>query len=223
MIQTRILGHDTDPGDRLPTEKQLTADLAVSRSVVREALRLLEAMGMVKVKKGRGGGIFVSHGFHEPWRNSLMALIKNGRVTFDEVFEARLEIEPSVAVMACRRASKQDLAELRSLIADSREHFDDAKRLRANNLGFHERLAEAGGNPILAMMAKSNLEILEELVFTYLDLPLERHFVDVHEGILEAVERGDELDAETRTRNDILQVKAQLTEIIKKPTPRGNS
>lgn len=213
-IQRRILAEDVDPGDRLPSEKQLTAELEVSRPVVREALRLLEAMGMVKVKKGRGGGIFVSHGFHEPWRNSLLALIENGRVSFDHVFEVRDAIEPFVAVQACKRATESELSRIRSRIVDSREHFDDPERLRTNNLGFHIDLAESTGNPMLAMIVRSNLEILEDLVFRFLRLPLERHFVDVHEGILEAIELRNEALAHERMLNDIREVKAGLSDLM---------
>jgi len=213
-IQRRILAHDVESGDRLPSEKELTAELAVSRPVVREALRLLEAMGLVRTRKGRGGGIFVSHQFHEPLRNSLTALLESGRVTFDHVFEARAEIEPSIAGFACERATASDLAELRSIIEDSRLHADDAERLRRNNLDFHVKLAQAAGNPVLAMMVQSNLEILEHLVLKFLQLSMEQHFVNVHEGILEAVERGDKELAQERMRNDILEVSGRLHEIM---------
>jgi len=217
-IQKRILAQDVESGDRLPNEKELTAELAVSRPVIREALRLLEAMGLVQTKKGRGGGIFVSHHFHEPLRNSLTALIESGRVTFDHVFEARAEIEPSLAGFACKRATGSDLAELRAIIEDSRQHSHDAERLRRNNLDFHVRLAQAAGNPILAMMVQSNLEILENLVLKFLQLSIEQYFVNVHEGILEAVERRDEALAQERMRNDILEVRRRLHDIMASDT-----
>lgn len=213
-IQKRILAHDVESGDRLPSEKELTSELAVSRPVIREALRLLEAMGLVQTKKGRGGGIFVSHQFHEPWRNSLTALIESGRVTFDHVFEVRAEVEPSIAGFACIRATAADLQDLRAIIEDSRKHPRDAERLRRNNLDFHVRLAQAAGNPVLAIMVQSNLEILENLVLRYLRLSIEQHFVSVHEGILEAVERRDEPLAQDRMRNDILEVRGKLHEIM---------
>ncbi len=213
-IQKRILARDVESGDRLPSEQELTAELAVSRPVIREALRLLEARGLVRTKKGRGGGIFVSHHFHEPWRNSLAALIESGRITFDHVFEVRVLTEPSVAALACIRATAADLEDLRSIIEDSRKHTRDAEHLRRNNLDFHVRLAQAAGNPILAMMVQSNLEILENLVLRFLQLSIEQHFVNVHEGILEAVERRDESLAHDHMRKDILEVRERLHEIM---------
>jgi GntR family transcriptional regulator, transcriptional repressor for pyruvate dehydrogenase complex len=71
LIQDKILLDHLEVGTSLPSEKDLSTEFQVSRSVIREALRILEVSGLVKIKKGPSGGIFASNGFHKPIMNSL--------------------------------------------------------------------------------------------------------------------------------------------------------
>ncbi|HOP87005.1 MAG TPA: GntR family transcriptional regulator, partial [Syntrophorhabdaceae bacterium] len=66
LIQKKIIKEDILVGSRLPTERQLAEDLNVSRAVVREALRILDSLGHIQIKKGPKGGIFVSNVYHKP-------------------------------------------------------------------------------------------------------------------------------------------------------------
>ncbi len=75
LIQESIFNQGMEIGTSLPTEQELATEFQVSRSVVREALRILEISGLVKIKKGPAGGIFVTNGYHEPIRKSLKNMI----------------------------------------------------------------------------------------------------------------------------------------------------
>ena len=125
MIQNRILKDRLEIGTSLPTEKELALEFQVSRSVVREALRILEISGLVNVKKGPSGGIFVSHVYHKPIKRSLNNLITSGEVTIDHLFDVRILIEPRIAMEAALHAKAKDLRKLRDLITDSSHHLDD--------------------------------------------------------------------------------------------------
>lgn len=214
LIQDRVMAADVAVGDRLPSEQQLTEELNVSRSVVREALRILETSGLVRVRKGRRGGIFVAHGFHEPFRNSLIGLVNSGRATVEQVIALRLMLEPAAAAEACTLAGEEDLEALAKVVEDCRNHLGDAPRLRRNNLDFHLRLVEAAGNPILVMVVRSVLELLDRLVLTRLDLEMERSFVEIHADILAAVRAGRVERARRLVTNDILEVQRHLDRLF---------
>ena len=144
-IQMRILTGDLAFGERLPAELDLAGEFGVSRSVVRESMRILAGLGLVNVKKGPAGGIFISDGFHIPLSNSLRGLVDSGRVSVDHIFMVRLLIEPNVAAEAARHAQQTDVDDLRQILQCSEEKIDDAAYLGANRGKFHIRLAKATG------------------------------------------------------------------------------
>ena len=137
LIQKKILEDSLEVGTNLPSEKAMADEFQVSRSVIREALRILEISGLVNIKKGPTGGIFVSDVYHAPIKRSLNNLITSGEVTVDHLFDARLLIEPHIAGQAALHAGEEDLEKFRALFEDSVAHFDDPVRLKQNNLEFH--------------------------------------------------------------------------------------
>jgi len=107
MIRERIFRENLKEGFRLPTEQQLAKELNVSRSVVREALRILDVMGYVDIKKGPQGGIFVSSLYHKPISDSLRNLANNGHITVNHLFDVRLQIETFIAAEAAQHAKRE--------------------------------------------------------------------------------------------------------------------
>ena len=210
MIQNRILKDRLEIGTSLPSEKALALEFQVSRSVIREALRILEISGLVDIKKGPAGGIFVSHVYHKPIKHSLNNMITSGQVTIDHLFDVRLLIEPHIAMEAALHAKNKDVKKLRHLITDSSHHLDDPSRLKRNNLNFHLLLAKASGNPVLSILLESVFEILVELSLDFLDLSLERHFFEVHKEILLVIEQKKPEDARRLIEKDIQDVKDKL-------------
>ena len=210
MIQNRILKDRLEIGTSLPSEKELALEFQVSRSVIREALRILETSGLVNIKKGPSGGIFVSHVYHKPIKHSLNNMITSGEVTVDHLFDVRLLIEPRIAMEAAVHAKNKDLKRLRELITDSSHHLDDPSHLKRNNLHFHLMLAKASGNPVLSILLESVFEILVELSLDFLDLSLEKHFFQVHKEIFQAIEKKRPEDAKRLIEKDIQDVRDKL-------------
>ena len=216
LIQKRILEDRLTIGTRLPTEKALAEEFQVSRSVIREALRILEFSGLVNIKKGPTGGIFVSDVYHRPITRSLDNLITSGDVTVDHLYDARLLIEPHIAMQAARQAGAEDIQKLHELIEDSACHSDDAAHLKRNNLKFHLLLANAAGNPVLSIMLESVFELLIERAWDFLDLDLERKFFQIHREICEAIAQRRAAKAGDLMQTDILEVMKTLKEFKKK-------
>ena len=210
LIQDKILRDHLEAGTSLPSEKGLSLEFQVSRSVIREALRMLEVSGLVTIKKGPSGGIFVSNGYHKPITNSLNNLITSGDVTIEHLFDVRLLIEPHIAMEAALNAKDEHIRKLTELIDDSSLHQDDPIRLKRNNLKFHLMVAKASGNPVLALLLESVIELLIKTTLDFLDLSLERHFFLVHERIAHVIANGESEEAERLMREDILDTKEKI-------------
>jgi GntR family transcriptional repressor for pyruvate dehydrogenase complex len=210
LIQKKILEDSLEVGTNLPSEKAMADEFQVSRSVIREALRILEISGLVNIKKGPTGGIFVSNVYHAPIKRSLNNLITSGEVTVDHLYDARLLIEPHIAGQAALHAGEEDLEKFRALFEDSVAHFDDPVRLKQNNLEFHLLLARASGNPVLAVMLESVFELLAECTLSYLDLELERKFFKIHKAIFEVITRRQPEETSRLIREDIMDVMEAL-------------
>ena len=210
LLQDKILRDHLETGTNLPSEKGLSLEFQVSRSVIREALRMLEVSGLIKVKKGPSGGIFVSNGYHKPITNSLNNLITSGDVTIEHLFDVRLLIEPHIAMEAALNAKDEHIRKLTELIDDSSLHQDDPIRLKRNNLKFHLMVAKASGNPVLALLLESVIELLIKTTLDFLDLSLERHFFLVHERIAHVIANGESEEAERVMREDILDTKEKI-------------
>lgn len=210
LIQGKILGDNLEIGTGLPSEKDLAGEFQVSRSVIREALRILESSGLIITKKGPTGGIFVADTYHKPITNSIHNLITSGRVTIDHLFDVRLLIEPHIAMEAALHARDKDMQRLRELIEDSSRHADDPLHLKKNNLKFHLMLAKASGNPVLSLLLESVFELLVKLTLDFLDLSLERHFFQSHEHIFQVIAQKEPENAKMLIREDILDTKEKI-------------
>jgi DNA-binding FadR family transcriptional regulator len=216
LIQKKILEDNLAVDTGLPSEIEMAQEFQVSRSVIREALRILEISGLVNIKKGPTGGIFVSYGYHAPIIRSLNNLITSGEVTVDHLIDARLLIEPHIAGQAALNADDEDLIKFEALFEDSASHFDDAVRLKQNNLEFHLLLARASGNPVLAVMLESLFELLAERTLNFVDLALERKFFKIHKAIFEVIARRQPEETRRLIRQDIMDVMKTIKTFQKK-------
>ena len=210
LIRAKIFRENLQEGFRLPSEQQLAADLNVSRSVVRESLRILDVMGYVKIKKGPQGGIFVSALYHKPMSDSLRSLAVNGQVTVDHLFDARLQIEPLIAMETTKHATENELKKLFDLMDDAALHMDDAAYLKQKNIDFHFLLAEVSGNPVFTMIMKALIEILLEIAYDFLDPVFEKELFYVHKNLLNAISDRKYDVVEKLVNEDILFVKSNL-------------
>jgi DNA-binding FadR family transcriptional regulator len=131
------------PGDQLPTERDLADIMGVSRTTVREAIRVLSAQGFLSVKRGRTGGTFVCEALTLPSVRELKQKLEQRSTTLSEILDYRLVMEPGVAELAAQRANSQQLDELQSLVGQMKQaanHFNDHRHLDTK---FHLLIASA--------------------------------------------------------------------------------
>jgi len=151
-IADGIVGRGMRPGDRLPTEAEMLAEYAVGRGTLREALRVLEAQGVIEIRVGSGGGPFVARPDTNGLARMLSLQLRLSDVTLREVLDARLIVEPALAGQAASHRSASQAAALRSnQAALERESRGSAEFLRINT-EFHTLLASASGNRPLSAL-----------------------------------------------------------------------
>ncbi|RLA95816.1 MAG: hypothetical protein DRG69_02635 [Deltaproteobacteria bacterium] len=216
MIQEKILKQRLQQGTRLPTERELAEEFQVSRTVIREAIRELEVAGLVRIKKGPKGGIFIDNAYHKPLSASLRKLITSGWINVDHILEVRMLIEPYIASQASLKAKKSDIEAMRSLLQNSSAHLDDVALLKKNNIEFHLLIAKASGNPVFSILMRSVMDILEEIARDFLVLSIERDFFQAHKEIFDLIVQRDPEKVRKAIEEDILDVNRRLSAFLRR-------
>jgi GntR family transcriptional regulator, transcriptional repressor for pyruvate dehydrogenase complex len=164
-IRAELAAGTLRPGDKLPPERELAEQFGVSRTAVREALRTLEIAGLVRLQKGAKGGAFIMDGTQSV-RQSLQDLINLGRLSLDDLTEARLLIQDVIVRLACIRATQEDFLALERDI-DRTEELTAAGRLRERleySIEFYKILAAATRNDVLSILIDSLTHILRLVI-----------------------------------------------------------
>ena len=146
QIRTAIVSGRLAQGERLPPERELAEQFGVSRVTVRDALRGLEALGLIEVRVGARGGAFVRapSGTHVGQAMSDMMVLSTAGP--GDIVEARLIVELGTVTLACARASDGDLEELRASCERGREELAAKTYTRERSWEFHSLLAKAAHN-----------------------------------------------------------------------------
>jgi GntR family transcriptional repressor for pyruvate dehydrogenase complex len=160
QIRRAILSGQFRPGDRLPTEREMAQQFGVSRVTVRDALRALEANGLVRVKVGGQGGPYVSEPDIALLSDSFGTHLQLRGTTFQELAEARLALETTAAQLAARRATTEDLAALKAAIEGP---MQPAMTDTATwSLDFHTALLIAAHNQALLAMFRATRALIQQ-------------------------------------------------------------
>ncbi|MYS80590.1 FadR/GntR family transcriptional regulator [Embleya scabrispora] len=145
-----VVGTGLQPGARLPTEKELADEVGMSRTVVREAVKILSALGRLSVRKGRG--IHVAEPEQPSWQRSLTNFLPADLRQVDELFEFRRHLETSAAGQAARRATPAQVKAVREAARRSTlaAEQDDVDGFTAADEAFHAGIADAAANMFFA-------------------------------------------------------------------------
>lgn len=177
-------------GDRLPSERDLSTSLQVSRVAVREALKVLESAGRVRIK--HGAGVFVAYPGKDPVAALLQPAPPVNRSDMVELIETRAAIEVKIVELAGRRASRKDLRSLELLLQRNEVELHRTAETGSLNLLFEAQLAAIAGNTMLMSLQRA---VHELWVAGWSDLGVapDRKEVlhDEHAKILEALRSGD--------------------------------
>jgi GntR family transcriptional regulator, transcriptional repressor for pyruvate dehydrogenase complex len=184
-----IVSQGLAPGDRLPLEAEMLAHYRVSRSSLREALRLLEVQGLIAIRPGPGSGTVVGQVLAGNLARTLTLYLHMMGATYDQLLDAWMATEPILARLA---ASNPDRELRRSMLArfvGSPEDHDHTPI--AEGLAFHDSVNELTGNPVLSLVLQAIGSVAGEHI---LSMPgrseLEGRIVDDHAALAEAIIAG---------------------------------
>lgn len=196
-------------GDKLPSERELIESFKVSRTVVREAIKGLEASGLIEIKQGAMGGAFVKLMTFERLTNVCQELFLMEKMSFAEVCDARLMIEPMVARLAARNCTPEMADKLREACRKEEDilEYADTVYLRQK---VHYVLADMSGNRFLSAMIKSLLKVVSDATRTFEPDHDEVHPAGLHNPIVEAVIEKNEALAELEMQKHLTEFTARL-------------
>jgi GntR family transcriptional regulator, transcriptional repressor for pyruvate dehydrogenase complex len=228
QVRTDIFGQRLRPGDRLPSEPLLAEQFGVSRTGVREALRVLELQGLVEVRHGYAGGAFVAVPSPTPLVGALEDSLRTGQVAANELYQARLVVEPAIARLAVERDAAALAAALRDNMAHTERALAANEPVSALNREFHRLIAAHADNRVLALMMQALQEMLASQDERYPNAPeVSRGVLAEHQQLLAAIQAGDAAAAESLMRGHLrhLEVRVQHSSASSpaEPSPRDTA
>jgi GntR family transcriptional repressor for pyruvate dehydrogenase complex len=202
-IVHEIVTQNLPPGTLLASEAQMLEDYGVGRGSLREALRILEVHGLITMKPGRNGGPMVIEVRTRDYGRMSTLFFHLGGVTFRELMDARLVMEPMMARLAAERRGQELVGKLADPEATHVE--DDSTYFHATS-DFHKGVAAMSGNSVLNLLSASLEDIFRDQVSGILSPEDERRDVlAVHAAIAEAIANGRADDAEKLMREHMQQ------------------
>lgn len=165
QIRNAILKGDICPGQKLYSEKKLMEQFAVSKSTLREALRTLEVMGLIEIKKGAKGGVFVSEVDMKTTQQSLINFLHFKHVSVHHLSEIRKVLEPYAAKMAADVISPENLAALKDINERCVQALQQGltEKVEKDIIRFHRIIANCSENPILVFIIAFVEDLLEDI------------------------------------------------------------
>ena len=152
FVRTEIERGALRPGDRLPAERELAAQIGVSRPTVRAGLRALAAMGVVRAR--HGSGTYIPDGPPALGTEPLSFLAALHGFTREEMYEARRILEVGAAGLAADRASADQIATLAEEVTSLFATIPEPERFLVHDISFHRAVAAASSNPIVASLVE---------------------------------------------------------------------
>jgi DNA-binding FadR family transcriptional regulator len=222
QIADKVKSGDLHMGDRLPSERELAAQMRISRPTLREAIKVLAEAGVLEVRRGQAGGIFVASELVPRELLRSRQEIRFGEVA--GVLEARRLLEPRVAQLAAVHAAEDDFASMAQMIERQREIAAGDDFLRNEDLflqldlKFHLAIARSTRNSTIVQLMRSLLRRLEIARDMAMHAPLVPDWtIDIHERTLTAIRSADFVLIDEVMDEHL----AQLEQIWERETGRG--
>lgn len=217
-LRRRIVKSELDEGDALPSEAALMEQYGVSRPTLREAFRILEAESLITVRRGAGGGARVQTPNPAVAARYAGLVLEHSGTTVNDVWDARLYLEPPTAAILARRRTKADIRELRAALAEHDAVTDPAQVVRLHN-DFHALVVRLAGNDTLTLLIGMLREIIDRATWSRVEADLgtsaheraERDTVKVHHTLVDLVEAKDAVRAEDLWRRHLSAGSVYLT------------
>jgi GntR family transcriptional repressor for pyruvate dehydrogenase complex len=211
QVREALFAKELRPGDFLGTEKDIAQRFAVSRIVARDALRTLEAQGIVEIKVGSGGGARIARGNARLFAEALAVQLDLAGVTVSEIIDAQRTIERRAAELAAINATAEDHARLRDLIADAERKLGDIPAYTNASREFHLAIAEASHNRVLTVQLISLQHVSWPARNPSLTPEVARRVLDVHKELARLIAMRDAVGAGRLMDDHVTMIGARRT------------
>lgn len=208
QIVADFVGEGVQPGDRLPTESAMIDAYEVGRATLREALRLLEVQGLIRLKSGPGGGPLLNQLSARDFGEMAKLHLQLAGATYADLIRARADIEPLLARQAAETADDEALERLDQIVQAGAEidlDVDPAGFRRVVSWGFHVTVFRLAPNPVLNLIGEGLREIFDSGKWEVQAPPNERRIIrERHADIAAAIRehRADDAEALMRAHMD---------------------
>lgn len=215
-LRQRIIDGDLADGDQLPREAEMLEQFGVSRPSLREALRILETEGLIRIRRGKIGGAVVKRPTAQTAAYHVGLALQSYAVTLEDLAAARAVLEPACAALAAAQSDRTAIvAELNRLISESEALVGHDAEFTASALEFHAALVRLCGNTTTMLLA-SALEAVwgsQERLWAqqaasqgaYPDERLQRQVISAHRKLTQRIEKGDVDGAQQAMRKHLMQ------------------
>lgn len=209
QLKEYVLSQSFTPGEKLPSEAEFAAIFGVSRGTIREALHILEHDGIVRIKKGPGGGMFLSEGNLGQVIESMFFTMRWEQISFETLMEARKTLEDRIARLAAIRAEKEDLEDVGGILKAMESPDLGRDSFVKYDTEFHVGLAKAAKNKVLLMFMVVVKELHNRIV----------NYAELHDSLFpEAIRYHRKIFEEIKAKNPerAAQVMAEHLEYFEK-------
>jgi len=193
-IEYAIRQKKLEPGQKLPSEKELCTMFGVSRTALREALRMLSARGLLIVRKGDGVYVNNYSSIHASKPMSLYLELQFDKDYIMHLVHVRQIIEPHIAMLAAQNRTDQDLNKLQQNLAQFEDRNQDAQQIAQLDVEFHTAISHASGNPLIPLIMDplfSMLPRIKALIVNHLKKVKSDNAPIYHQKIYEMIKKQD--------------------------------
>lgn len=185
-IKEALIKREIKPGEYLPSEEELSRNLGVGKSSIREAIKMLQAMGVTEIRRGQGTRIREEPG--EDLFDPLIFQLILENADISDLIDLRMMFEPAYTLMAMQRASEEDIQRIEASINNFELKINNDEQTADDDIKFHEEILAATHNPFVIRIGDTILQLFKASIMRSMrEIPetaledhrlIFKHFVD---------------------------------------------
>lgn len=209
QVRAALFGGGLRPGAALGGEKEIAARFGVSRIVARDALKRLEAMGVVEIRPGAGGGARIATGNTQLFADALAIQLNLTGATVAEIMDAQRAVETVTAELAALHATAEDMARLEALLREHEAVIDDRSAYTRSCYAFHLAIAQAAHNRVLLLQLVSLQHVAWPENNHTLTPDVAQHILALHKELFVLIRARDAEGARDLMSRHLKQIRAR--------------
>ena len=222
QIKSLILEGDLKPGEKLPSEREMSKITGVGRLSIREGLRILESMGVVETLYGIHSGTYVTKINLQDLTERFSDILRLSNITIDHLTEARLEISLVSLKYFIERGNEEDIKALEACVKETEVMFESGIETREKNLHFYQLIAQGTKNPVFILLGNSLLDILRRFLSHFVSPPEHsKRVLENHWTILRYLKDKDFDKASWAMRDHLIYTGERLKSLVNKSLADG--